>query len=232
MPAMCDEREQLIGYLYDEGDAVERRRVEAHLETCETCRDEIRGLRQTREDLLAWDVPERPSVWTPFAPARVAPSWRDVPAWALAAAASAMFVIGAAGGFVTRMLVPAPVQSAAVQPAAGPTTDMAAIQAQMREIVRSEMGQRATPVSMTAAPATAPAVSTEDFLRQVRQLIAQSEQRDSQQLDARARDISMTLLSDIGSIQKVNQDKIDQLAGLVKSYGEMLKGLQATSPGR
>jgi hypothetical protein len=228
---MCDERDQLIGYLYNEGDAIERRRVEVHLETCETCRDEIRGLRHTREDLLAWDVPERPSVWTPFAPARVAPAWRDVPRWALAAAASAIFVIGAAGGFVTRVLLPVPVQSAAAQPAAGTPTDMTAIQAQLRDLVRSEMGPRATPVSTSAAPTTAP-VTTDDLMRQVRLLIAQSEQRGGQRLDARAREISMTLLSDLGALQSVNKEKIDQLAVRVNSYGEMLKVLQTTPPGR
>jgi hypothetical protein len=31
MPAMCDERERLIGYLYEECDAEERRQVETHL---------------------------------------------------------------------------------------------------------------------------------------------------------------------------------------------------------
>lgn len=93
---MCDEREPLLTYLYDESDPAERQRVEAHLATCETCRDELAGLRQVREDLLAWDVPDHGSVWKPFTPARPSWSWRDVPAWTLAAAAAIMFAIGAA----------------------------------------------------------------------------------------------------------------------------------------
>ena len=67
---MCDDRERLIGYVYDECDGRERREIEAHLETCHTCRREITGLREVRQDLLAWDVPDTPSVWRPFAPQR------------------------------------------------------------------------------------------------------------------------------------------------------------------
>ena len=92
---MCDERESLLAYLYDETDPAERRRVEAHLAACETCGDELAGLRRVREDLLAWDVPDHGSVWKPFTPARPLWSWRDVPAWTLAAAAAIIFAIGA-----------------------------------------------------------------------------------------------------------------------------------------
>src|SRR5215471_4733947 len=113
MPAMCDERERLIGYVYDEVDAAERAVIDQHLESCAECRDEIRGLRGVRQDLLAWDVPQHGSVWQPFAPARMRPWWRDVPAWALVAAATIMFVIGAAGGVATRAFLDRPVAAAA-----------------------------------------------------------------------------------------------------------------------
>jgi hypothetical protein len=74
--------------------------VERHLEGCDECRDEIRAFRSVREDLLAWGVPNPPSVWTPFAPVPVVAWHRQVPAWALAAAASVMLVLGSAGGFL------------------------------------------------------------------------------------------------------------------------------------
>src|SRR5215217_6628029 len=95
---MCDEREQLIDFVYDECDPRERQRVEVHLTECAECREEIGSLRQVRQDLLAWDVPEHGSVWRPFAPPRMRPSWRDIPAWAMAAAAGIIFLAGAAGG--------------------------------------------------------------------------------------------------------------------------------------
>ena len=50
---MCNEREKLIGYLYDEGDSSERDAVRQHLETCAECRSEIGSLRSVREDLVA-----------------------------------------------------------------------------------------------------------------------------------------------------------------------------------
>ena len=45
---MCDERERLIGYVYDDCDLEEKRLIEGHLAGCEICRDEISGLRSVR----------------------------------------------------------------------------------------------------------------------------------------------------------------------------------------
>ena len=114
---MCHERERLIDYVYDECDAEERGRVNDHLATCATCREEIAGLRATRQDLLAWEVPDHGSVWRPFAPARLTPWWREVPAWAMAAAAGIMFLIGVSGGVAAQAMMarPAPVQAPAHQ---------------------------------------------------------------------------------------------------------------------
>jgi anti-sigma factor RsiW len=102
---MCDQREPLLAYLYAESDPDERRRVESHLESCETCRDELAGLRSVREDLLAWDVPDHESVWKPFAPARPVWSWRDMPAWTMAAAAAVVLVLGATGSVAANALI-------------------------------------------------------------------------------------------------------------------------------
>lgn len=114
---MCDDREKLIAYLYDEADASERRQVDAHLAECAACREELRGLRSVRQDLLAWEVPDHGSVWTPFAAPQPAVWWRQVPAWGLAAAATLVFGIGLAGGLAARALASAPsvTQQAQVQ---------------------------------------------------------------------------------------------------------------------
>ena len=68
---MCDDRERLIGYVYDECEADERQRNEQHLAGCLSCRQEIAGLRAVREDLLAWDVPSHASIWRPVTTERV-----------------------------------------------------------------------------------------------------------------------------------------------------------------
>jgi hypothetical protein len=148
---MCDDRERLIGYVYDECDGAERRAIEAHLEGCHDCRQEIGGLRHVRQDLLAWDVPSHESIWRPLAPPRPQVWWREVPAWAMAAAASAVFVAGAAGGVATRLMMPAAVSSAAVVgttasapsvPTVATADDLARAEARILTRVRAEMDQR------------------------------------------------------------------------------------------
>jgi anti-sigma factor RsiW len=146
---MCDERERLIGYVYDECDPAERRAVEDHLEDCGTCRAEIGGLRSVRQDLLAWDVPPHDAVWRPLAPAPVLPWYRQVPAWAMAAAASVMFLVGAAGGVVTHALVPhergavmtaaAPVQ---MIPAGVTVGQLSEVEQRMVQMMRDELSKR------------------------------------------------------------------------------------------
>jgi hypothetical protein len=141
---MCNERERLIGYVYDECDDGERRAIEGHLETCGTCRIEIAGFRRLRQDLLAWDVPDHDSVWRPFAPARIAPWWREVPGWALAAAAVAMFAVGAGGGVVTHALVPHESPAVVTAEAASTPTevtaaDLAAFESRMLGLMQTQV---------------------------------------------------------------------------------------------
>ena len=124
---MCDDRERLLGYLYNECDDAERRDVEQHLEGCETCRAELSGLRATRQDLLAWDVPEHGSVWKPFVPVKVVPRWRDIPAWAMAAAAAVTFVVGATGGVLTHAMLERNVAAAPAEQVAAKTPAQTAV---------------------------------------------------------------------------------------------------------
>ena len=93
---MCDERERLIGFVYDDCDPAEQREIERHVDGCDTCRREIGALRNVRQDLLAWDVPSHEPIWRPLVPAPIVSSWRQIPVWTLAAAASVMFAVGAA----------------------------------------------------------------------------------------------------------------------------------------
>src|SRR5689334_22822322 len=125
---MCEQREQLLDYLYDEASPTSRREVERHLEECSECRDEIRAFRNVREDLLAWGVPNPPSVWTAFAPAPVVPWHKQVPAWAMAAAASLMLLVGSAGGFIAHSVVDgssAGVNASVAPPVASPVITQA-----------------------------------------------------------------------------------------------------------
>jgi len=152
---MCNEREQLISYVYDECSADERRRVEAHLKQCDACRDEVAGFGRVRQDLLAWEVPDHGSVWQPFAPPKAAPWWRETPAWAMAAAATVMFAVGAAGGVVTHALAPHPgeTQVIAMPVASGVTeADLELAESRILNTMRSEMGAQVELVANHAPP--------------------------------------------------------------------------------
>ena len=103
---MCDQREKLLGYVYDEGDAADRAEVQRHLDQCPDCRAEIAGLRSVRNDLLAWEVPAHAPVWRPFVAAPVVPWWKQVPTWGLAAAAGVVLLLGATGSVVAQAVMP------------------------------------------------------------------------------------------------------------------------------
>ncbi len=85
----CIEKEALVDYLYGESDADARRQVDAHLQSCARCTDEIRSLTAVRGTLETWEPPDAVPGFRVAAevdePSRARIRWR--PAWALAAAA-------------------------------------------------------------------------------------------------------------------------------------------------
>jgi hypothetical protein len=148
---MCEERERLIGYVYEECDPAERRAVEAHLESCHVCRNEIGGLRGVRHQLLAWEVPEQSPVWRPVPTAAPASVWNAVPAWAMTLAAGLLLMVGAAGGAVTYALMPrsaAPVTASTplrVEPREGASPDparLAQLERRLGDLERSATSTR------------------------------------------------------------------------------------------
>jgi hypothetical protein len=177
---MCDERERLIGFVYDECDLEERREIARHLEECGDCRIEIRALRGVRQDLLAWEVEGEPAVWRPFvAPASV-PWYRQVPGWALAAAATLLFAVSAAGGVVTHaMLTPAPT-TATIAVAPPVTPDFVDIEQRLLMRMRGELAAQAAPASTVSMPAAW--VMPAHFVLNVNQLVTASEDRSRQNL--------------------------------------------------
>jgi hypothetical protein len=178
---MCDERERLIGFVYAECDAEERRAIQQHLDECGTCRVEIGGLRDVRQDLLAWDVPEAPATWRPYVAPVVVPWYRQVPGWALAAAAGVMFLIGAAGGLVTQALVggraaaPATVVRDAAPAGVVRTSDLTALEQRIVDQLRSELA--AEQAAVRDRGAARPAVDADQLLRRVSTMVGESERR-------------------------------------------------------
>lgn len=54
----CDDKDQLVAFLYDDIDPVSRRRVEEHLRVCPTCAAEIGALGEVRHTLAEWQPPD------------------------------------------------------------------------------------------------------------------------------------------------------------------------------
>jgi hypothetical protein len=93
----CDDKDTLIGYIYDEIDGEERLAVERHVRACTSCAREVDGLRAVRADLQAWQPPG--TLAAPHAGRRAA--WRaraggPLPVWAQAAAAVLVLAAGLA----------------------------------------------------------------------------------------------------------------------------------------
>ena len=176
---MCNEREKLIGYLYDECDPSERAAVQRHLDGCGECRTEIASLRSVREDLTAWDVPEHGSVWKPFTPTSEPRWWQHVPQWALAAAAGIVLMSGATGGAITHAFMPheAPVATPVGATQVTDARELAALQQQIATL-RAELAQVNQRVEQTKAPAITPEMEAalhRTFDRQLSELRTQSE---------------------------------------------------------
>src|SRR5688572_23535204 len=98
---MCDNKELLVGYLYDDLTPQQRTIFDAHLGSCADCRDEVAALRSTRGSLSSWAPPE-PDLGFEIVRHTVEPRGkvvrfrsRWVPAFGLAAAA--VLVLAAAG---------------------------------------------------------------------------------------------------------------------------------------
>lgn len=97
---MCDSKELLVSFLYDELDTTEKQAFREHLGSCADCRDEMAGLQSTQRHLGSWAPPDpdlgfrivRNSPAPVSAPRRL----RVSPVWGLAAAAVLVLAAGAA----------------------------------------------------------------------------------------------------------------------------------------
>ena len=204
---MCNQREKLIGYVYDECEPAERAVVQEHLDTCAECRTEIAALRSVRSDLQSWQVPdtEYVSVWRPFAPVAAPSWWQQVPRWAMAAAAGVVMMSGAAGGAAAYMVlnqqpVQASSQTAAVQPVSPVTVnDMNAVEQRLRALVKVEVDRLNSQVQLASSRPSVQMSAEQEaafhsaFDRQLAELRATTESQ---------RDVINGIYNNLGQIQK------------------------------
>jgi hypothetical protein len=197
MPVECESKEAIVAYLYDEIDAVERNRIEAHLARCSECRAEVNALRAVRIELPAWAPPERDLGFTIADRAQTAAPPRRwiMPAWGLAAAATLVLAAAAAianlevsydaDGLTVRTgwgrTVAAPAETRAAMPVVTSQPDWRAELTSLEGRLRDEFAAK------EAAPRVSAAATNEsdDVLRRVRTMIGESETKQQRELALR-----------------------------------------------
>ncbi|MGE0462418.1 MAG: anti-sigma factor [Vicinamibacterales bacterium] len=211
----CDDKDQLVAFLYDELGEDARRRVAEHLRICAACADEVAGLTHVREELAAWAPPAAdlgftivPTARTADRPPQVrrparwwAPS--SAPAWARAAAAVLVLAAGlsianlqvryGAEGFVitTGWMAPAtpPPTTAAVAATPASTAAAPAASADWRPALaalEASLREEIQAARSGAVAAGTPAARGNGLTpERIAELIEQSERRQRQELALR-----------------------------------------------
>ena len=193
---MCENKELLVGYVYDDVTLEQRAAFETHVRACAECRHEVAGLRATRGLLGAWAPPEA-DLGFQIVRHAVAPRGTVVPfrrRWmpAFGLAAAAVLVLAAASAIANLEIRydnqglavrtgwaksgPAPVgavdPTSAAQPvtanASTVTADFAAVEQRLRALEASLAGQPVMAVTR---------VSDTELLRQVRAMLRDAESR-------------------------------------------------------
>lgn len=199
-----DRDEILIAYLYGEIDAAPRAAFEAHLVTCERCRNELSDLRSVRSSLQEWTAPEATSSAASGVPLpAVRPgraAWlREMPLWARAAAA--LLVVGASAGMANLDVrydrdglrvrtgwsgsrAPAATEVANTQPAGGTGAPWRADLEALEQRLRTE-GPGATAKVRDAADSP-----DAQLLRRVRALVQESERRQQNDIALRIAEVA------------------------------------------
>jgi len=203
---MCESKDLLVGFLYGELDAADRRTFQTHLTSCADCREELAGLRATRGQIASWTPPEPDfgfRIVRGAAAPPPAPRFRIAPAWGLAAAAVLVMAMASAianievryggDGLVVRTgwaptgdAAPAAVQRAGA-PEAVPIDWRVQAAALDRRLSDLETSARAAPPVRLAGASSA---SDADVLRRVRELLGQSETRQQREFAARIAELT------------------------------------------
>ena len=240
----CGDNAALVGYLYDECEAAERRAIEAHLATCPACAAEVAALGSTRLQLSAWTPPDADlgfRIVSDAAPAvgrdnvlRPARWWSSpLPAWAQAAAAIVLFGAGLWLGVLQGGQGPdeQPAATVAAAPAAAPAStvsaqDLAALESRLR-------GEIAQIRTAAAAPVAQGQPSDAAVLARVRALLDESEQRQQRELALRVtqvmRDFETQRRVDLAQIQG-NFRQIEGVTGAqVREQQEVMNYLRRVS---
>jgi hypothetical protein len=221
---MCDSKDLLVSFLYDELDGAQKQAFRTHMLSCAECRDELAELRGARRHLKLWAPPEPDLgfqiVRNSSTPAPVTRA-RLNPLWGLAAAAVLVLAAGAAVANVevrygAEGLVLRTGRSHAE--AAGPAASSQAsgvtlVEWKERAEALERRVKQLETVSTAPVPLAVPAHSdaaSAEILRRVGAMLDQRDTRQQQLMTARLEQLTR----DIDARRKVDLALIDQ--GLVR----------------
>lgn len=221
---MCESKELIVGYVYDELSVDERVALESHVASCAECRIEVEELRGTRTHLALWAPPEpdlrfRIIRGGAAAPAAIPRHSRFLPAFAFAAAAVIVLAVAAAianvelrygsdgmtvrtGWASSQAPNDVPRQAQMDSRAAAPAPEFIALERRLGEI-ESTLSRGSTGGIQTAS---ALRLSDAEILRRVRQMVSEAEARQetavAQRLLGIVRDLDHKQRTDIALIQQ------------------------------
>jgi hypothetical protein len=238
---MCDSKELLVGYVYDELSAEDRQALQAHLAACGACRLELEGLRATRTHLALWSPPVPDLGFRVIqggsAPAPALPRRRRLaPAFAFAAAAVIVLAVAAAianievrygdDGVTVRTgwartesgVANAPATaSSAVTASAVPAAGRDEFAELDRRLLSIEVSLAAQPASSGTQLASASRMSDAEMLRQVRRLVSEAESRQEKAVAQRL----LALIGDFDRMRRADlaamQQGLGQYQGLTNA---------------
>jgi hypothetical protein len=223
MKIMCDSKDLLVGYLYDDLERDERRTFDSHLIACAECRQELTELKRTRGQIAAWAPPEPDlglrmvrGAASPPSRYRIGSTWGLAAAAALVLAASAAIAnvevrYGADGvtvrtGWANRAGELAAVPSNSVQTVSTAPADATPVRADFEAIDRR---LRELETAVQRAPvqsASGPVMSDAELLRRVRQFVSEAESRQQRevalQMAQMFRDFDQQRRTDLAMIQQ------------------------------
>ncbi len=222
----CGDGAALVSYLYDEVGTEERDAIAAHLVECASCARDVSTLGTTRRNLGAWTVPDAVLGFRVAGAGTEPPAfswWRQpMPAWMQAAAAVVLFASGLAFG-TSRGTTQDAAQIASTGPATATVSrgDLA----QLEERLRGEM----TRLRTASTPAVTPSRGErgdEAVLKQVRALIAESEERQRRELALRTaqmvRDVELQRRADLTQVQRTMGQMEGSTGAEMRQQREML----------
>ena len=245
----CLAGDALVAYLYDECTFEERQRIEGHLTSCGACAAEVEGLGGTRVQLSSWTPPDAalgfrisaataPAVnaaapdQTPV-PAMRLPWWRQpMPAWAQAVAATVLFGLGMAAG--SRQLPMSPSTGGA--PAGVSASQLTNLETRLRSEIAAMRSSVAAPAAPVAATVRLNDADRDALLRQVREMVRESEDRQQQTFTIRAaqvaRDAEIQRRVDVANLRQTFEQIQGSTSEVQRQQGEMLKYLVNVSQRR